>query len=93
MGPPGPDRNAGTAAVLGYSRILRLTAAYLAAQRAGDLSRGILVLNPEPTLDHVLPDERDGELDLHLLGPHITPQPRRSKINTCRIGLRVYLRR
>jgi TIR domain-containing protein len=34
-----------------------LTAAYLAAQRAGDPSRRILVLNPEPTLDHLHPGE------------------------------------
>jgi tetratricopeptide (TPR) repeat protein len=42
-----------------------LTAAYLAAQRAGDPSRRILVLNPEPTLDHLHPAElRDA------LAPH-----------------------
>jgi TIR domain/Tetratricopeptide repeat len=34
-----------------------LTAVYLAAQRAGDPSRRILVLNPEPTLDHLHPGE------------------------------------
>src|SRR5512132_3947797 len=34
-----------------------LTAAYLAAQRAGDPSRRILVLNPEPGLDHLHPGE------------------------------------
>jgi tetratricopeptide (TPR) repeat protein len=34
-----------------------LTAAYLAAQRAGDPIRRILVLNPEPTLDHLHPGE------------------------------------
>jgi hypothetical protein len=34
-----------------------LTAAYLAAQRTGDPSRRILVLNPEPTLDHLHPGE------------------------------------
>jgi hypothetical protein len=42
-----------------------LTAAYLAAQRAGDPSRRILVINPEPTLDHIHPGElRDA------LAPH-----------------------
>ena len=34
-----------------------LTAAYLAAQRDGDPSHRILVLNPEPTLDHLHPGE------------------------------------
>jgi tetratricopeptide (TPR) repeat protein len=34
-----------------------LTAAYLAAQRAGDPSRRILVLNPEPGLEHLHPGE------------------------------------
>jgi hypothetical protein len=34
-----------------------LTVAYLAAQRAGDPSRRILVLNPEPTLEHLHPGE------------------------------------
>jgi hypothetical protein len=34
-----------------------LTAAYLAAQRAGHPSRRILVLNPEPSLDHLYPGE------------------------------------
>jgi tetratricopeptide (TPR) repeat protein len=34
-----------------------LTAAYLAAQRIGDPSRRILVLNPESTLDHLYPGE------------------------------------
>jgi TIR domain-containing protein len=34
-----------------------LTAAYLAAQRVGDPSRRILVLNPEPTPDHLHPGE------------------------------------
>jgi TIR domain-containing protein/tetratricopeptide repeat protein len=34
-----------------------LTAVYLAAQRAGDPSRRILVLNPEPGLEHLHPGE------------------------------------
>ena len=34
-----------------------LTAAYLAAQRAGDPSQRILVLNPEATMDHLHPGE------------------------------------
>jgi tetratricopeptide (TPR) repeat protein len=34
-----------------------LTAVYLAAQRAGDPAERILVLNPEPTLDHLHPGE------------------------------------
>ena len=34
-----------------------LTAAYLAAQRGDDPSRRILVLNPEPTMDHLHPPE------------------------------------
>jgi uncharacterized protein (DUF2267 family) len=34
-----------------------LTAAYLAAQRGGDPSQRLLVLNPEPTMDHLHPPE------------------------------------
>jgi hypothetical protein len=34
-----------------------LTTAYLAAQRTGDPSRRILILNPEPTLEHLHPGE------------------------------------
>jgi hypothetical protein len=34
-----------------------LTAAYLAAQRAGDPARRVLVVNPEPTLHHLHPGE------------------------------------
>jgi TIR domain len=42
-----------------------LTAVYLAAERAGDPSRRILVLNPEPTLDHLHPGELRDALASH----------------------------
>ena len=51
-----------------------LTAAYLAASRQGDPSRRILVVNPEPTSDHLYPGElRDA---LYHRAPAPGAQPR-----------------
>jgi hypothetical protein len=60
-----------------------LTAAYLAASRDGDPARRILVVNPEPTPDHLYPGElRDALFVVHLpgaTGQDLTSSPERSQ--------------